>query len=206
MSEQIYVWDKVVRLFHWGLVALFVTSYITGEFIHSDLHIYSGYGIALLLIVRIVWGFVGSHYARFREFVYTPKKVAAYTQQMIRREPPRYIGHNPLGGLMVLVMLLVLLTTAFSGLKLYAVEEGKGPLANTTVALVAPVYADDDHQKHSDHDEDEEGEEFWEEVHEASVNIMLLLVILHIAGVVLSSLMHKESLVKAMLSGYKNKS
>jgi len=104
-------------------------------------------------------------------------------------------------------MLLCLSIVSVSGLKVYAIEEGLGPLAGEPPALtiISSVYADDDdeHGK-SGHGEDEEAEEFWEEIHEVSSNFMLLLIFLHIAGVIVSGRLHDEHLVKAMLTGKKD--
>ncbi len=215
MNSKVYVWDKFIRVFHWSLVALFTFSYLTGES-ESDLHAYSGYLIIALVLMRILWGFIGSKYARFKDFVKTPGTVIRYAKSMASEEPEHYRGHNPLGGLMVVAMLATLLMITFSGLKLYAAEEGKGPFAASyEVSLLNQSYADSDDDSSEEegdgegyegnHEEDEEAEEFWEEIHETAVNFMLLLILLHIGGVVFSSKIHKESLVKAMVTGYKEK-
>ncbi len=108
---------------------------------------------------------------------------------------------------MVLAMFVTLTCIGFSGLKLYAIEEGKGPLAgDASFATFSHAYADsDDEEEDYDYheDEDEEAEEYWEDTHEASVNFMLLLIILHVGGVFLSSRRHNESLVKSMITGHK---
>lgn len=200
MTDEVYVWDKFVRLFHWSLVVLFTISYLTGEE-ESSLHVYSGYAIVLLVLARIGWGVLGSKHARFSDFVCGPAKVMAYSKSVSSGNPKHYLGHNPLGGLMVLALLASLLTVTFSGMKLYAVEEGRGPLADAGHGvLVATAYASDD-----EYGEHEGNEEIWEEIHEAAVNVALVLVFLHIGGVVLSSWVHRESLVKAMLTGYKQR-
>lgn len=201
MQNKVYVWDKFIRLFHWSLVTLFVVSYVSGES-ESIVHIYSGYGIVALLVMRVIWGFIGTSHARFRDFVRSRASVLRYSMDLAAGKARRYLGHNPLGGAMVVAMLVALSLTTLSGLKLYAVEEGKGPLANeTTLSLVPHAYADRD-----DHETGEDEEEVWEEIHEFGVNLMLLLIGLHIAGVVFSSRLHGESLVKAMVNGYKKNS
>jgi cytochrome b len=108
------VWDPFVRLFHWALVGLFAAAYLTGdelELVHEVL----GYAIVGLLALRIVWGFVGSPHARFRDFVYSPRAVLAYARDAITFRAKRYLGHNPLGGVMVLSMIAGLIVTAGSG-------------------------------------------------------------------------------------------
>lgn len=223
MDNRQYVWDLSIRVFHWSLVLLFAFSYITGEVMdHEDmsLHSYSGYAITLLLTYRILWGFVGPQYARFSNFIYPPATIIRYLKSLRSSEPEHYMGHNPAGGLMVIVLLISLFTTCFSGLLAYAAE-GKGPLAQVDIQLISSAYAhsDEKHESESravagggvalangeeyeEEGEDEE-EEFWEEIHEVFTTFTLLLVFIHIAGVVVSNRLHKENLVKAMLTGYK---
>ena len=215
--SQVYVWDKFIRIFHWSLVALFLISYLTGDEFQS-IHTWSGYSITVLVFARLAWGFAGSKYARFSEFVQTPKKVMAYLKQIASGKPKRYIGHNPAGGAMVVAILVALIGTTFSGMKLLAIEEGEGPFAqSTTISLVQPAFADEDryedHDEHEDsaaeksgHEPNEADEEFWEEIHEFFINMMLLLIVLHLIGVVVASRQHGESLVKAMMTGKKGDS
>jgi len=165
-----------------------------------------------LIIFRVLWGFIGTRYARFDNFVYSPNTVIQYLKGLLARKPKHYIGHNPAGGLMVIAMLLCLSVITISGLKVYAIEEGLGPLAAETPALtiINSTYADSDDDEESEHNEnenghdvDEEAEEFWEEIHEVSSNLMLLLIFLHIVGVIVSGRLHDEHLVKAMFTGKK---
>lgn len=210
MSGTIYVWDPFVRVFHWSLVLLFITSYLSGEEEHW-IHVYSGYGILFLVALRIVWGFIGSKYARFADFIYAPGKVIDYLKALMSgNKPARYMGHNPAGGMVVLATLLTLSLIGFSGLKLYAIEEGKGPFAGISIVQGVHADSDDDHEDHErDHDgaseaDDRHGdEEYWEDLHEVSVNFMILLVVLHLVGVFLSSRAHGESLLRAMITGRK---
>lgn len=212
MGKNVYVWDRFVRLFHWSLVSLFIFSFITGELEHGS-HVYSGYAIVVLLFMRVIWGFIGSPYARFRQFVYSPATVIDYAKQYFSPQPRHYLGHNPLGGVMVVALLLGLLVTGYSGLKLYAVEHGKGPLAanvETNLSETSSAQNDigGDHGLQSAQEDSalkSEAVEFWEKAHPISVTVMLVLIVLHISGVVLSSRTHKESLIRAMFTGYKEK-
>ncbi|RLA03306.1 MAG: cytochrome B [Gammaproteobacteria bacterium] len=210
MSNENRVWDPLVRVFHWGLVLAFTVAYLSGDE-ESSVHIYSGYVVLGLITFRVLWGLIGTRYARFSNFVYSPKTVIQYLKGLAAKKPTHYMGHNPAGGWMVIAMLLCLAIVSVSGLKVYAIEEGLGPLAGTPPALtvISAAYADDDdddHEKRGDrHNEDEEAEEFWEEIHEVSSNFMLLLIFLHIAGVIVSGRLHDENLVKAMLTGKKTR-
>jgi len=103
---------------------------------------------------------------------------------------------------MVLALLATLLVVTLSGLKVYAIEEGQGPFASSSANL-APVGLAHAEEEQNDSD-DEADEEFWEEIHEASSNFMLLLIAVHVLGVVIAGRVHKENLVKAMFTGKKH--
>ena len=207
MSNEVRVWDPLVRLFHWSLVLAFLIAYLSGDE-ENNLHIYAGYVVLGLITFRVLWGFLGTRYARFSNFVTSPKAVIQYLRGLIDKKPKHYTGHNPAGGWMVIAMLLCFFIVSVSGLKVYAIEEGLGPLAGDPAELtfIRPAYGDDDDddgKNEKEHGEDEEAEEFWEELHEVSSNFMLLLVFLHITGVIVSGRLHGEYLVKAMFTGKK---
>jgi cytochrome b len=186
VTEQkwIEVWDWLVRTIHWSLVALFAAAYISeGEPVW--LHSWIGYSIAGLLLVRVLWGFVGSAHARFTDFVRSPAEVLRYIREELAGRARRYLGHNPAGGLMVLVLMMALGATAISGMALLAAEEGQGPLAGWLIATSHPVA------------------EVIEEIHEVFANLSLLLIAIHVIGVVFVSLHHRENLARAMVDGHK---
>ncbi|HHJ36481.1 MAG TPA: cytochrome B [Gammaproteobacteria bacterium] len=204
MQKEIRVWDPLVRIFHWSLVLAFSIAYLSGDE-ENDLHIYAGYVVLGLLVFRVIWGVIGSRHARFSDFVYPPHQVIGYLKDFVWGRPRRYLGHNPAGGAMIIALLLSLIIVSYSGLKVYAIEEGEGLLAlqTTEVTFIKSAYADDDDEHEYEGHGDEEGEEFWEEIHEASANFVLFLVLLHIAGVVISGRLHDENLIKAMITGTK---
>jgi cytochrome b len=197
------VWDILVRLFHWSLVASFIVAYLTNEE-DNPWHIYSGYLVLGLIVFRLIWGFVGSKYARFSNFVCAPATVIDYIQRARADQAPHYLGHNPLGGWMILALLASLLVVTLSGLKVYEIEEDKeaAVASSTHFSLITAAKAEQEGTGEADDNE----EEFWEEIHEVSSNFMLFLIVLHIVGVVLSSRLHKENLVIAMLTGKKRQS
>lgn len=202
---MVYVWDPLVRIFHWSLALAFLIAYVTEDETMA-LHVWAGYAAGGLVLLRILWGFVGPKHARFTDFVCWPSAALRYLVDLLAFRAKRHVGHSPAGGAMVLLLMAGILATVWSGLELYAVEEGKGPLAAAPPAVVAAALADED-DKNEDNDDDERGErngdEFWEEVHEALANLTFLAVLLHIGGVILASLVHRENLTRAMITGRK---
>src|SRR3990172_3916023 len=145
-NEEILVWDILVRLFHWSLVISFAVAYLTAED-SEQWHAYFGYAVLGLISFRMVWGVVGTKYARFRDFVYTPPAVYKYLKGLLEKKPEHYIGHNPAGGWMIDALLLSLFVVTISGLQVYAIEEGRGPLASGAageIAVISAAYADED--------------------------------------------------------------
>jgi cytochrome b len=137
--------------------------------------------------------------------VHSPATVLTYVKSLRAGNAPHYLGHNPIGGWMVIALLSTLLLVTLSGLKVYAIEEGKGPFAlSPSLNPIATVQAEGEEEDEGDESKDEAEEEFWEEIHEASSNFMLVLIALHILGVVMSGYLHKEKLIKAMITGKKN--
>lgn len=207
-ATTVKVWDPLVRLFHWSLVAAFAVAWLAGDE-ESRLHELAGYAVIGLVLVRIVWGFVGTRYARFSDFVYRPATVLGYARQMLAGKPKHYLGHNPLGGVMILALLASLLATGVTGLALQGAEDGTGPFAALPAAtaltmpdVIPAAVADDDEGEHGEKEHEGNGE-LWEELHEFFANLTLLLVALHIGGVIVGSLLHRENLVRAMFTGRK---
>jgi cytochrome b len=137
------VWDPFVRVFHWSLASLFVTAYMTGNKVEW-LHLGAGYAIATLIVLRVGWGIIGLKHARFSDFVRPPGEVLAYLRDITRHRARRYLGHNPAGGAMVLVLLALLAGTGVTGYMMTTdafwgarwVEDVHVTLANLTVVLV----------------------------------------------------------------------
>jgi cytochrome b len=115
-TTRIRIWDRPVRLFHWTLIALVATSYASGKGGAWTLHYASGYAILTLVLFRILWGFVGSENARFAHFLKSPLAALRQLSKLTKRDPDKETSHNPAGGWMVVVLLALLLTQAFSGL------------------------------------------------------------------------------------------
>lgn len=178
------VWDPLVRLFHWSLVAAFAAAYLSGED-WLGVHTAAGYTVLGLVLFRVLWGVVGTRYARFSSFVRGPRVVIGYLRDLLRGRERRYLGHNPAGAAMIVALLTSLTFTLGSGLAVYGIDPGAGPLAGW---LAGAGHA---------------WKEALEEVHEFFANATLLLVGLHVAGVILAGWRHRENLVRAMVTGRK---
>lgn len=141
---RVPLWDVPVRLFHWALAALVVFSYVTGQLAGSWLpwHMRSGYVILALLVFRLAWGLAGSETARFSHFLHGPRAAIAYARATLAGRPPQVVGHNPLGGWMVVVLLCAVLAQAVSGLFVDDEIATQGPLsAKVSNAVVARMGA-----------------------------------------------------------------
>jgi len=196
-TAEVIVWDPLVRLFHWTLVAAFCVAYFTqgepfealqdrmdGEWLQI-VHVWAGYAIAGLLLFRLLWGFAGPRHARFGDFVRGPGVVFAYVKEVLLLRAPRYLGHNPAGGAMIVVLLASLTVTVAAGLALYGADKGAGPLAGWLAGASDSTI------------------DTLEEMHEFFANFTLLLVAGHLVGVIWESLLHRENLARAMITGRK---
>jgi len=205
-TAQVPVWDWAVRIGHWLLVAAFTIAYVTAEE-ESDgpdaWHVWSGYVIGAIIALRIVWGFVGPQHARFGDFVRGPIAALSYLADLLRGRARRYMGHSPAGGAMVILLLAFLAATVVTGLMAYG-EAGKGPLAANVTWTTTAVYAAENEDEHARGEgRGEEEESAVGELHGALANITLGLIVLHILGVGLASVVHRENLVMAMIAGKK---
>lgn len=165
---ETHVWDGFVRLFHWATAALVLIAAVVDN---RAIHEAAGLTVLPLVGLRIVWGFAGPAHARFSDFVRRPAAVVGYLRALRGGHPPRYLGHNPAGGAMVVVLLGLLVLTA-----------GSGWLSETDRFF---------------------GVQWVSDLHAIVANTLLWAVGLHVAGVLISSRLHKENLVRAMLTGRK---
>ncbi len=184
--QTIRVWDMFVRLFHWGLVATITVALTTGFLMGSmwiNSHVLVGSIAAALIIARIIWGFTGTQFARFSDFIKTPPHVWAYFREVKNQTAARHIGHNPLGGMMVVALVLVILGLAATGLVVFGGVLKSGPFAGLS-------YATGDLVK---------------ELHELGAIALILLIIAHVGGVVFESMRENENLTRSMINGHKDR-
>ena len=186
MTVEVRVWDPLVRVFHWTLAVSCATAFVVEDRL-LGLHLWAGYLVLSLIAIRVIWGLIGTRHARFGDFVRGPRAVLAYAREALTLRAPRYLGHNPAGGAMVVALLLSVTATGVSGLLLYGAQEFAGPLADLAMQV-------SDATAHR-----------LEDVHAFFANFTLVLVMAHLAGVVFSSLSHRENLIGAMITGNKRR-
>jgi len=185
-TKEIQVWDLGVRLFHWFLVLNFVISYFSAEIPGFDpVHFWAGYALLALLAFRFVWGFVGTEYARFASFAYSPAEVWQHLREIAAGHPKRYLGHSPAGSAYVFSILALLTLAAVTGLIAQGYYEYEGPL---WALGIEPPHGLARFCKHA---------------HEWIVDAMLVLIAGHLVGVAVASIQHRENLVLAMITGRK---
>ena len=180
-TRKVLVWDLPTRLFHWSLVLAVGGLWWTGEKGPIETHALIGYVVLALLIFRILWGLVGSETARFASFLRGPAAGLEHLRRLFGRGPlPHPVGHNPLGGWSVVLLLLVLLIVSVTGLFLYDDEIFWAPL-NAFVG--------------------EETENLLGWLHHAAFDALLILVALHVAAIFLYWAVKRSNLVGPMLTG-----
>ncbi|MDO6462105.1 cytochrome b/b6 domain-containing protein [Granulosicoccaceae sp. 1_MG-2023] len=180
--QKIKLWDAPVRLFHWSLVGAFAWLWYSGETGSAmDWHMRIGELVLALVIFRIIWGFVGSSNARFADFI-RPGGVVAYLKSLFSRDAALHAGHNPLGGLVVLLMLLLLLVQAVTGL--FTTDEifTEGPLYGLVSSDLAGQLSG---------------------LHHQNFEILLVVVALHVAAIAFYLVYKRTNLVRPMITGSK---
>lgn len=170
---MIPVWDLFVRVFHWSLVVCIGVAWFTSDDVQT-LHTVVGYIAGGLVAGRVIWGFVGSKYARFSQFVRSPEIVIQYLKSIASHREQRYLGHNPAGGAMIIALILAVSVTCITGWMM------------TTDAFW--------------------GVSWVQKLHDFAAKGILLMVLIHVIGVVVASVRHRENLPLAMLSGRKRRS
>jgi cytochrome b len=180
--EKVKVWDIGVRVFHWALVICIVGAFVTIKTNQTTLHSYFGYTILTLILFRLIWGFAGGTHARFTSFIAGPSRVIAYLKTTFKRDSEHAVGHNPIGGLSVIAMILAIGFQAASGL-----------FINDDITFEGPLFA-------------WVGKELSDKLtgwHKLNEKIIMALVLVHLSAIIFHKLFKKESLVKPMFTGNK---
>lgn len=200
MPATMRVWDPMVRLLHWGLVGAFAIAWLTADELQA-VHEIAGYAVAGLVSLRLIWGLMGSRYARFAQFVKGPRPTLAYLSTLLRGTERRYLGHNPAGAAMIVALLVTLSGTAFTGWLM--AEPARIAMLPYIAQIASPAWADDGGDEFSAERSGVYAAGPVKEVHETLANLMLFLAALHVGGVVLASVRHRENLARAMITGNK---
>lgn len=180
--DHIYVWDLPTRLFHWAVVSLVVTSWITADQGYMRVHLWSGLTVTALLLFRVIWGLIGSTTARFSDFVRSPRCVWRYLRGRPDAARQRHAGHNPAGGWMVIAMLSILF-----------LQVGTGLFSNDGIRFNGP-FALHVSSDTSDH---------LTSLHGALFNVLLALTYMHVVAVFYYLLVKGDNLIGPMLTGQK---
>jgi len=183
-DQRIRVWDAPTRLFHWSIVILIFVSWLSADRGYMRVHLWSGLSLLALLLFRLGWGLMGTTTARFSDFLHPPRKVLTYLRRQARGEKPLHAGHNPAGGLMVMVLLAALAAQVATGLFANDGLKFAGPLA---------LFVSDD------------ASDGLTRVHGVIFNIILALIWLHVVAVGFYYFVKGENLVAPMLSGRKHR-
>jgi cytochrome b len=180
-SRMVLVWDGPTRLFHWLLFILVVVAWFTGEGEGAGaiIHRAAGSAIAGLIIFRAIWGFAGGEHARFADFAFAPGAALANLRQLSAGRAKSYLGHNPLGAVAVYLLLINIAVIVASGL-FSAGETNAGPFAGAWGGAIA-------------------------EIHETAFRVLQVLVSLHVLGVIVESIVTKDALARAMITGAKRR-
>lgn len=181
---MVKIWDIPTRIFHWVLVLLFLFLIYSGRWDDSLMqwHFYSGYALSGLIIFRILWGVVGTRYARFRSFVTSPIQGLSYLKATFTGKAKHFYGHNPAGSMMVLMLILLLALQVASGLVMSDEVLWEGPFYASVSDELASLGA---------------------QIHHTVQSILVYLVGFHILGVIVHSILFKEKLVASMITGSK---
>lgn len=172
MEQHRPVWDRFVRVFHWTVVTCVVLNYFVleqGEWQHK----WTGYLATSFVLARIVWGFIGSKHARFSDFLPTPTRVRQHVQAMRSHRPEFHWGHNPLGAIMMLLLMILVLSLGLTG------------WMQGTDAFF--------------------GEDWLQNLHAYLANTLILSAGLHAAAGIVVGRLERTRLVKAMLTGIKER-
>lgn len=183
--ETVKVWDPLLRLFHWALAVAVVLAWGLGQFGPDimTLHFYAGYVVLGLLAFRLIWAVAGPAPARFSNFVYGPREILGYAAEALRRKPSYWRGHNPLGGLFIVAILLMLALQVVTGLVADPDDFiNVGPLASYVPSWVSRKALG---------------------LHETIGDVILGLVVLHLVAIAFYKLWKREDLIRPMLTGLK---
>ena len=170
IERKTLVWDLPTRMFHWLLAISFFGAYTLSESERlQHYHVMFGYTVLALTAFRLLWGFIGTRYARFGSFLFGPKAVAKHVGGLLHKKVEPHAGHTPAGSWAIYAMFLLAIVTGVTGYLNF----------------------------------NEIGGDVMEEIHEVAANAWMLVVFVHVAGVIVSSIVERQNLPRSMVTGYK---
>jgi cytochrome b len=181
-ARRVRVWDLPTRLFHWLAVLLVIGAYVTERENWIDWHVRIGETLLALVLFRLLWGCVGSDTARFSRFLASPAAAVDHLRHLFQREPDQQPGHNPAGGWMVLVLLILLLVETLTGIYVYNEVADEGPLSAIVPGWIANGIAT---------------------LHAVVWDALMAAIALHLLAIVAYALIKRHNLVRPMITGYK---
>lgn len=179
------VWDLPLRLFHWSLLLGVATAAVTGFLLDAtwlNLHLIGGTAIIVLLAFRLVWGFTGTSFSRFKSFLFSPRQTIAHFKGVIAGDAPHHDGHNPVGAAMIFALLGSLAALTITGVVVLGGAEKQGPLKAFVSFATASL---------------------TRQIHELFAYGLLALIVGHVAGVILESRRSGVNLARSMVTGKK---
>jgi cytochrome b len=180
--RTVLVWDIFIRAFHWLIVALVAAAYTTWRLNWMILHGWVGYAVLSLVLFRLSWGVFGGETARFSHFLASPRAVLQHLKHSLRREPDCQVGHNPAGGWMVLILLVLLLVETLTGLYVANDIANEGPMTEMVPAWTANAIASS---------------------HAIVWDAMLAAIVLHVLAIAGFALIKSQNLLRPMITGTK---
>jgi cytochrome b len=182
---MIQVWSKNIRLFHSILIVLIVSAFITEDF--EEVHEVIGYSIFLLLLYRLFYGVATTNkYEKISGFFHSPKAIMSFIKSIVKLEEERHLGHNPVAGIVMFLMIVIILVISLTGAFGFAMKDGEGILS----LLISSNF---------------QLGELLLDIHEVLTKIVLLFIGLHLSGVVVSSILTKENLLRSIFKDGKKR-
>ncbi len=183
-NNRVYVWTAITRLFHWLMAVMILFLFLTGdEDSFIKLHVALGVSVGVLVLFRIIFGYMNVKYSSFKDFHLTIKDVLDHLANIFKAKS--YLGHNPLAGFLMVFILLFILASAVTGLLAYGAEEGRGIFSFLNSSWFGEM-------------------EFFEDLHEVISNSILFLLLGHLAGIIFDLIFHKGKAFYSIFHGYKS--
>lgn len=182
--QKSYIWSLPTRVFHLLLAFFILLSFLTDDDKLLNYHAIVGYSILILLLFRVCWGFIGPKYSLFKDFPANKNEAKEFLKNIFD-DKQKYIGHNPLASYVMIGMLVVAFIAIVTGVLTYGIQEGKGVLSFLNNSFFRDM-------------------KLFKEIHEFFANLLIVLIVAHLAGVVVDRLLHKKhETLNSIVTGYK---